>query len=244
MNIEKYVASITLQDSGKSKVHELVELAIKGSPALDSFYGIELSGKYNYVPILHVPKATDTSFVVGGLDIEKEHITASGLLVDASIEDATANLGDAMDSVLTSQLRIKMEKQVADTLAAVATETGASAKNVATVVELLKKFDESVFLLEGEFIAFVNYTNYLVIMSTLTLAQKELMDAGVFTIKPMLGLGNDDMIVLHTYGARLGYQNYDIEKDRDAEKGTDTIIASGSVGFGVDTAYVKHVKLS
>ncbi|AUG85041.1 hypothetical protein FDJ19_gp034 [Vibrio phage Ceto] len=244
--IETVNKSATSSVSGAedTKVLALRSATLKGSALLAMLPDVTLTGKYTDIPFLHLPSDMDTIYSVGGIQVEKELLSASATLVDETTEDASPNLEAALDTILTSQARLKLEKYLADKLTTPTPTAGASSKNFATIVDTIKKFPSQALSIEGQFIAVTSPMTYFALLSTMDNAHREMVKQGIIKLVPLYGVADDALVVLHTQGVAFGFQIYNLEKDREASKGSTDLIVNVAAGFGYDRDYIKHVKLS
>lgn len=239
--------SLTSSVSGAedTKVVELRQATLKGSKALPLLPMYTMTGKYTDIPFIHLPDDDDTTYRIGGLNVEKSLINTSAELADETTEDASPNMEVALDRILTSQVRLKVENYIADKMTAVTAQTGvATSKTFDTIVEAIKKFPRQTMSIEGQFVALVSPLTHFTILGTMDNAHREMVKQGIITLVPMNGMGNDDMIVLHTQGVAIGFDIYELEKERKAGDNKDYLLAQLTVGFGYDADYLKHISLS
>lgn len=241
--VNKSVAS-SVSGAEDTKVTELRQATLKGSKVLPLLPDVTLTGKFTDIPFLHLPNDTDTIFSVGGIQVQKELLMASATLVDETTEDANPNMEVALDKILTSQARIKLENYVADRMTTPTPTSGASAKTFATIVDVIKKFPAQMLAIEGQFLAVVSPMTYFTILGTMDNAHREMVKEGIIKLLPLYGMDDSSLVVLHTQGVALGFTIYGLEKDREASKGQDELIVQVAAGFGYDRDYIKHVKLS
>ncbi len=245
--IETVNKSVTSSVSGAedTKVEILRQAVLKGSRFLPALPMVTMTGKFTDIPFIHLPDDDDTSFRVGGIQVTKEMLLATAKLVDDTVEDASPNLETALDKILISQARLKVENYLADALSAVTPITGvASAKSFATIVELIKKFPNQMLAIEGKFVAVVSPMTHFTILSTMDNAHREMVKSGIITLVPAIGMEDEALVMFHTQGIAAGYTITGLEKDREAGKQTDNLLVQATVGFGYDAEYIKHVKLT
>lgn len=244
--IETVNKSLTSSVSGAqdTKVEALRQAVLKGSKILPLLPSITMVGKYTDIPFIHLPDDNDTTYRVGGIQVEKKLLPASAELVDETVEDSSPNLEEALDKILISQARLKVENYIADKMADISPVSGASAKSFATIVDVLKKFPDQALSIEGQFIAIVSPITYFTFLGTMDNAHREMVKQGIVTLVPMNGMGDNDLVVLHTQGIAIGYSIQGVETDREAGQQKDNLLVQASVGFGYDSDYIKHVTLS
>ncbi|QKE60893.1 hypothetical protein JAVIER_27 [Vibrio phage Javier] len=245
--IETVNKSATSSVSGAedTKVETLRQAILKGSWLLPLLPNITMTGKFTDIPFIHLPDDDDTTFRVGGIQVTKELLAAQAVLVDDTVEDSSPNLETALDRILISQARLKVENYIADQMSAITATAGvASSKSFSTIVELIKKFPNQMLAIEGKFVAVVSPMTHFTILSTMDNAHREMVKSGIITLVPALGMEDDALIMFHTQGVALGYTINGIEKDRDGASQKDNLIVQATAGFGYDSDYIKHVKLS
>lgn len=242
--VNKSVAS-SVSGAQETKVDALRQATLKASKVLPLLPTVTLTGKITSIPFIHLPDDDDTTFRVGGIDVTKELLATKAKLVDETVEDASPNLEAALDKIVTSQVRLKLENYIADAMTKVASVSGvASAKNFSTIVDLLKKFPRQTLAIEGQFVAVVSPITYFTFLATMDNAHKEMVKEGIVKLVPMNGLDNDALVVFHTQGIAIGYNIYSLEKDREAGSQYTNLVAQLTVGFGYDSDYIKNVKLT
>lgn len=251
MNIKQYIdtvnksATSSVSGAEDTKVVEMRQAVLKGSKMLPLLPMVTMTGKFTDIPFIHLPDDDDTTFRVGGINVQKELLSAKATLVDETVEDASPNLEAALDKILISQARLKVENYLADAMAAITPLTGtASAKSFATIVEVLKKFPRQALSIEGNFVAAVSPLTYFTFLGTMDNAHREMVKQGIITLVPMNGLPQDGLVVLHTQGIAVGYSISGVETDRQAGEQKDNLIVNATAGFGYDADYIKYVKLS
>lgn len=228
-----------------TKVDTLRQATLKGSKILPLLPTITMTGKYTDIPFIHLPDNDDTTYRVGGLNVEKDMLSARATLVDETVEDASPNLEVALDKILTSQARLKLENYIADKFTAITPTTGtASATSFATIVTLLKSFPSQALSIEGNFIAVVSPMTYFTFLASMDNAHREMVKQGIITLVPMNGLDDKALVVMHTQGIAIGFDIYGLEKERIASSGKDELIVQLTAGFGYDSDYIKYVVLS
>ncbi|BBL19314.1 hypothetical protein KIT04_145 [Vibrio phage KIT04] len=237
-------ATSSVSGAEDTKVAALRQTTLKGSKVLPLLPDITLTGKYTDIPFLHLPNDTDTEFSIGGIQVQKELLKASATLVDETTEDATPNMEAALDKILTSQARIKLENYVADRMTTPTPISGTSDKTFATIVDVIKKFPAQMLAIEGQFLAVVSPMTYFTILGSMDNAHREMVKEGIIKLLPLYGMDDASLVVLHTQGVALGFTIYGLEKDREASKGQTELIVQVAAGFGYDRNYIKHVKLS
>lgn len=239
--------SLTSSVSGAedTKVVELRQATLKGSKILPLLPVITMTGKYTDIPFIHLPANDDTTYRVGGLNVEKELLNAKATLVDETVEDASPNLEIALDKILSSQARLKLENYIADKFTSItATTKTASSASFATIVELLKSFPSQALAIEGSFVAVVSPMTYFTFLASMDNSHREMVKQGIVTLVPMNGLDDKALVVLHTQGVAIGFDILGLEKERVASSGKDELIVQLTAGFGYDSDYIKYVALS
>lgn len=251
MTIKTYIESVnksatsSVSGAEEQKVLSLRQSILKGSTLLSLLPTVTLLGKNTEVPFIRVPAVDETAYLVEGITVPKSTVSASAKLVDETVEDASPNLEEALDKIIISQARLKLEKLVAETMSRTRATTGtASAKNFSTIVELLKKFPSPLLSIEGTFIAVVSPTTYLEMLETMTDAHRELVRLGIVTLAPLNGLADNELVVLHTQGVALGYTLKGLEEQRTAGAQYNTILAQATGGFGFDSDFLKRITLN
>lgn len=238
--------TVTSNDSAKTKVLALKQAVLKNSIALSTITKVSLTSKHTNIPFLKAPNASASSFVIGGLDVVKELKGPAAKLTDETEEDSNINMEAALDSILTSQSRLVVEKYISDYLTNPANfpvVSGASSKNFTTLLAALKTFPQEIFAIEGNFVALLSYSNYITILSTMTEPQLEMVRRGIIELIPVTGMSDDSGVVLHTHGVVCGFDIAGIEKQRQAGSQYTDLIPQISVGIAGDPEYVKNIKL-
>ena len=232
--------SITLEDSGKSSHATIQRKALGTSALLGALTNVPLPGKTTYVPFLEVPKVTDTSFVVGGLTLTKKTHQASGTLTDETLEDSNVPLSPVLEDLLAMQLRLKLESDVTAKLKADVTPsvlTGVAPTAPATVIGLLGALDPLVFD-NSPIIVTCSHARGIELVASTEI--KNLVTAGIVTIAPCTGMTYADIVVLHSHGAKIGYEATALEVDRSPGSQLSTVYVQGTLGSAFSPTYVKR----
>ena len=246
-NFQDYKKSITVAESALHKVTSLMDATLKGSKALPLLNKVTLEAKYTHIPFLKLPKDDDVTYVVGALDITKSLENASAKLTDETDEDTGVNLESALDKILISQARMKIENYVADYLSNdtnFTPEAGTSTKDFATIIAAIEAFPYQILAIEGTFVAMVSFPTYFKIMGTMDTAHRELVKEGFVKLGPISGMLDNKLVVLHTQGVAYGADIRGVEKERHADSQYNNFITQLAVGVGADTDYVKNINLA
>lgn len=241
---KEYQKSITIRDSEETKVRALELATFKESKLLSILRNLGMPGKYTDVPITKVPAPTDTAFVIGGVRVTKELTNAVGKLTDETLEDSSPNMEVALDNIVTSLSRAKLEKSIADHLVSGTATVGSASPDFATILSLLSKFPETIHATEGKFVAAMSYNTWLTVLSKMTPIQYQLVKDGVVTLAPIVGMDDKKMSVFHTHGVLVGFGIRGIEKERNGSTQSDDLIIQLSIGYGADSDYIKYVTLA
>lgn len=244
---QDYQKSITVAESAKHKVLELMDATLKGSKALPLLNKVTLESKHTHIPFLHLPKDTDTTFTIGAIDVTKELENSSAKLVDETDEDTGINLESALDKILISQARMKVENYIADYLSdntKFTPATGAAAKAFSTIVSTIESFSYQILAIEGSFVALVSFPTYFKLLSTMDNSHRELVKDGFIKLVPICGMEDTKLVVLHTQGVAYGAEIRGVEKERNAESQYTYFITQVAVGVGADSNYVKNITLA
>lgn len=244
---EFLVKSITVPESGQSSVGSLVQAVVKGSRALQELPMYPTKGKTTYIPFIKVPDVDDTTYTIGALDLVKELGNSSATLTDETDEDTFISVSGALENVMNSQARLKIENYIADYFSddtKFLPAGGASSISFATIVTHMSSFGDAIIALEGKFVAMVSFSNYITILSTMDTAHRELVKAGIITLVPIAGMAADKLVLLHTQGVAVDFNIYNLETFRMAETQADVLYSQFTMAAAADTEYVRNVTLA
>lgn len=244
---EFLIKSITVPESGQSSVGSLVQAVVKGSRALQELPIYPTKGKTTFIPFIKVPGVGDTTYTIGALDLVKELGNASATLTDETDEDTFINVSGALDNVMNSQARLKVENYIADYFsddARFAPAGGASTISFATIVSHMVTFGDEIIALDGKFVAMVSFANYITMLSTMDNAHRELVKAGIVTLVPIAGMEANKLVLLHTQGVAIDFNIYNLETFRNGEIQADVLYSQFTMAAAADTSYIRNVTLA
>lgn len=249
MNVNKYLElvnqkSVTLPDSGKTKVDELKTIVLAQSPLLEELATTELVAKFNDVPYLQVPAHDTAAYVVGGLRVTKSLVNATSFLYDETVEDTRIDVESALDTIMTSRIRLAVEHAVSTVLAGGDTVAGASGNTFSSIVSTINTFPEATVALTGKFLVLCSFDNYINLLESMSSAHSKLVAEGFLRVIPCYGIPNNRNVVLHTSGVVAGFDIKGIEKSRDGASQGYAYVPQAFAGAAKDSTLVKVIDLS
>lgn len=239
--IKDFISS--MQDSGKSTLQTIQEISVKESKILPLLQQFNLKSKFNYMPVNEVPTTSTPGsslhYVIGNLELQKKLKNTIGTLTDETEEDIKGDIESALLHILGSQTKLQAEQNIVEDLVSASDTISSTAKskNVNTLLYMLTKFPTKVSSAIGTYVAVMSMNTYIELMSTLTIGVAKLIEDGMLTIVPAIGIDNDKLMVLHTAGCGYGLTINSLEEER--ENNSSKLVTSYSYAANACSGYAK-----
>ena len=205
------------------------------------------SGRTLY-PFTDVPAAGATAIVVNGMPIPKIKGIKVMNMTDETLEDANPKVD--IGTVLSTSMGQVIAKDVESALiTSVRTSVlppapvGAT-PNWAGIVAVLQQLGPSIYNTKGVFHVGVSLTQYFAIVGdsvfTDAMRTQELKDK--IKIVPSEHLADTEMFIFHTHGIAGGYQQLNLEFDREGGQNQTAYVGAYNWGYFADPKYLRFVK--
>lgn len=197
-------------------------------------------------PFIDVVNATDTSFVLGGITLDKVNSFSIAELTHETAEDASPKVG--MVQALSTVLGIKLVKQLEDALMTkIRTDLG-GAPFVTTVdwtgiKEAVVDMGAGIYTIEGSVYVGLSLTSYLEIIGDDSYKEaKEVLGPKLKLVVSEF-VADNEMIVFHEHGVAGGFLDKAIEVDPKPALDATHYVAPYTYAVGWDAKYIRFISV-
>lgn len=194
-------------------------------------------------PFIDVVAETDTSFVVGGLTLNKQNSFSVFSLSNETIEDANPKVGikEALATSASIQIRKKIEKDLVTDIIADGALAFSAGVDWTGIKSAISDIGPSIFTIQGTIYVVVSLDRYLKLVGDPTFADAKTMLGQKIVVNSCEALDDSTMIVFHEHGVCGGFLAKPLEvKATPAVDGTD-VISAYSYAAGWSTKYARVI---
>lgn len=246
-NIEAVIKTIT--GALDTNIRTTEEAVLTSMPLIGAIMDkIEFESGRTLYPFTDVPAAGTTAVVVNGMPIAKTKGIKVMDMTDETLEDANPKVD--IGTVLSTSMGQIIAKDVESALiaaarnAAIPPAPAGATPSWAGILAVIQQLGPSIYNTMGVFHVGVSLTQYFAIVgnSVFVDAMRTPELKAKIKLVPSEHLADTEMFIFHTHGIAGGYQQLNLEFDREGGNNQTAYVGAYNWGYFADPKYLRFVK--